>query len=148
MEGDGSSDVVDLESSDVPVGIDQDASSGMLKAALADDAAKAALLGSLRASATTQAGTEAQAASQETTLTLKSVESSLEKARIEKDVTKIGKLEAQAKDLQDLAEEQLQDGNMAAVAAADVKTLSDKAMTNGKLYFFSLCPFLLQKNYN
>ena len=143
MEGDGSSDVVDLESSDVPVGIDQDASSGMLKAALADDAAKAALLGSLRASATTQAGAETQAASQETTLTLKSVESSLEKARIEKDATKIGKLEAQAKDLQDLAEEQLQDGNMAAVAAADVKSLSDKAMTNGKLFFVSISFTLL-----
>ena len=46
--GDGVSDVVDLSASDVPVGIAENATSVMLRAALTDGTAKEALLTNVR----------------------------------------------------------------------------------------------------
>ena len=128
---DGNDDnVVDLGAAGVPVGIDPNATSTMLKAAISDDAAKAALLSTIRASATSAAGTQTQERSEETKKELSDIESKLEKARVSSDATEIGKLQAQAKDLQDMAEEQLQDGHLASVASENVKVLSEKALTN------------------
>lgn len=108
-------DVVDLGNSGVPVGIDKEAESLVLQAALSDQNAKAALLSSLRSISTSKAGEVAQDKSKELNEKMMKVDADLEKERINgKDETKILELEKEKKKLQNLAEEQLQDGHLAA----------------------------------
>jgi hypothetical protein len=131
-EDGGDKDVVDLSSGGdgIPVGIEPDAESLILQAALADKAAKAALLTHIRSRQGTLAGVQGQEKSQATQDKVLALQAKLEQVRINGGgEDEILQLEREIKALNNAAAEQLQDGRLAAVSAHDAQELSDTALS-------------------
>ena len=131
-EDGGDKDVVDLSSGGdgIPVGIEPDAESLILQAALADKAAKAALLTHIRSRQGTLAGVQGQEKSQATQDKVLALQAKLEQVRINGGgEDEILQLERDIKALNNAAAEQLQDGRLAAVSAHDAQELSDTALS-------------------
>ena len=112
----------------VPISIDAGATSDILRAAMKDPAAKAALLANIRSEESESAGAVSVAMAQGSADASVKMAASLAQAKLEGDHEKASKLEKQSEEMKDAAEEQLRDGRIAAETAASVEKLSEDSM--------------------
>ena len=112
----------------VPIGISENAKSGLLRAAMKDPSAKAALLAGIQSEGAESAGAEALLKAQENADTHTKMVAEIAQAKLEGDQQKAAKLERESQEMKDAADEQLQDGQLAIDAAETVGKLSEDAM--------------------